>query len=249
MTAADTFFLYCERAAEPSFWAEPFNAVSNGAFVIAALFAAIRLTRSDGAEPLPRAQSLWVWALIANAAAIGVGSFLFHTFATRWALIADTSSIVVFVVSYLAYALRHVLRWSWIAVAAGLALLVAASLLTPALPCRSTLLPITAAAGLRCLNGSLNYLPALASLIAVAGILYARGHRAARSVALAAAVFALSLVVRTVDVEICAVTEIFGRARGTHALWHVCNAVTIYILLFSAIEHARAALPRLRHRA
>ena len=37
---------YCERGGDPGFWAEPLNAISNGAFVIAGLIAAWQLTRS-----------------------------------------------------------------------------------------------------------------------------------------------------------------------------------------------------------
>lgn len=40
MSLGEKLFLYCERAQDPSFWAEPLNAVSNAAFLIAAFVAA-----------------------------------------------------------------------------------------------------------------------------------------------------------------------------------------------------------------
>jgi len=62
---------YCERMG-PEFWAEPVNAVTNLAFVLAALVV------------WPRAVGLGrVLAVI--LVAIGIGSFLFHTFAQPWA--------------------------------------------------------------------------------------------------------------------------------------------------------------------
>ena len=39
MNLGEKIFIYCERGQDPSFWAEPLNAVSNAAFIIAALVA------------------------------------------------------------------------------------------------------------------------------------------------------------------------------------------------------------------
>ncbi|HYF54604.1 MAG TPA: hypothetical protein VEA41_10130, partial [Salinarimonas sp.] len=59
---------------------------------------------------------------------------------------------------------------------------------------------------------------------------------AAASLVLAAGVFALSLLFRTVDQAVCAALP-----TGTHALWHGLNAVVLYVLLRGAIRH-RAGL-------
>ncbi|MEE8297041.1 MAG: hypothetical protein V3R26_04335, partial [Hyphomicrobium sp.] len=67
-------YRYCERGHDPAFWAEPFNAISNGAFLFAALFAAIAYLR------LPREERDFVEAgLIVLVTIVGIGSFLFHT--------------------------------------------------------------------------------------------------------------------------------------------------------------------------
>ncbi len=68
--------LYCERT-DPSFWAEPFNAVTNASFLIAALVALVQWRRGGNDWP--------VLALIAVTFAIGIGSFVFHTVATSGA--------------------------------------------------------------------------------------------------------------------------------------------------------------------
>ncbi len=44
-------YSYCERGGDPSFWAEPLNALSNGAFIIAGLIAAWQLARSPRTRP------------------------------------------------------------------------------------------------------------------------------------------------------------------------------------------------------
>ena len=85
---------YCERI-DPSFWAEPLNAVTNAAFVLVAMLCAV-------------------------LAVIGVGSFLFHTLATVWASLADTGPIAVFVLSYLYLANRDFLGWSRLRAVLGL---------------------------------------------------------------------------------------------------------------------------------
>lgn len=231
---ARQFFLYCERGSDPAFWAEPFNAVSNGAFLFAAAaaFAALTANRSDRARP----ERL----LILLSAIIGVASFAFHTTAARWAIVLDTASIAVMSFAYLAFAMRRLLSATWAVTVIGLAALALGLAGARALPCPAGLLPITAAAGHPCLNGSMGYLPVVAAMAAMAAALSARGHEAAGLIAGAALVFALSLVLRTFDTELCGSTHLFGRARGTHALWHVLNAAAIYLLLIAAIRHGAA---------
>ena len=70
---------YCERGYDPSFWAEPLNALSNIAFLIAAVMA-----YTDLRTARPERGSGMVVALILAVMAVGVGSFVFHTFATKW---------------------------------------------------------------------------------------------------------------------------------------------------------------------
>lgn len=108
----DAIDSYCERT-DASYWAEPVNALSNLSFVVAAVVA-WRIARTAGDRP---AQLLAV-----AAALVGVGSFLFHTHATRWALQADVWPIRVFVLLYVAVAVVRLLgvpRWAGVAAAAG----------------------------------------------------------------------------------------------------------------------------------
>jgi len=230
MAWTDKIFRYCERAGDPSFWAEPANALSNAAFIVAALLAAVTLARGqDG--PTRRSE----WMLVGLVLAIGVGSFLFHTYATCWASVADTAPIGIFMLAYLGYALRRFLGLPWLVVLIAVAAFVGSMRLAGDLPCVPGLLPITRAGGHPCFNGSLGYLPALAALMLVGLALAVRRHPAASRVLAAGLVFGASLAFRTLDFEVCALTEVMGKARGTHAVWHVLNAVTLYLLLAAAV--------------
>jgi hypothetical protein len=204
---------YCERT-DASFWSEPVNALSNAAFLIAAALALSLWRRGDRKD--------WpALALIIIVAAVAVGSFVFHTVATRAAILADVIPIAVFIYGYLLLAL---VRFLHLRVIAAAAMVVAYAAGTQAL---SVLAPA------RLLNGSVGYLPALAALIAVA--LAAREQGMGRSLGLAAAVFAISLAFRTADMAICP-----QFALGVHFVWHMLNAIVLYVLLRTAITARRA---------
>ena len=223
MTWNDKVFAYCERGSDPAFWAEPLNAVSNAAFIIAASMALIEWRRS------PRGTGELL--LIATVFVIGIGSFVFHTLATKWARVADVAPISLFMLGYLVFAMRRLLVLPWAAVAAGLAGFVGAGAGAERITCQSG----------ACLNGSVGYLPALAAMILVAGALGWRRHPATKALATSAAVFALSLVFRSIDMAMCPITLMQpGWRAGTHALWHILNALVLYWLLIAAIRGGEA---------
>jgi hypothetical protein len=207
--------LYCERT-DASFWSEPVNAVSNAAFLIAAA-AAFRLWRRGDRADWP------ALALIAVVAAVGVGSFVFHTVATRAAILADVIPIAVFIYGYLLLALIRFLHFRCIA-AGAIVIAFAASAQA-----------LSALAPPRLLNGSVGYLPALAALIVVA--LAAREQGARRGLGLAALVFAISLGFRTADIALCPEFPL-----GTHFIWHILNAVVLYMLLRTAMAARNLSL-------
>ena len=154
---------YCERGGDAAFWAEPLNAVSNAAFIIAALFATREfLSRPSGQRRAAEA------GLILLVYVIGIGSFLFHTYATRWAAIADTAPIGLFMLAYFAYALRRYLGLHWVLVLLGVGAFVASLQYARGIQCRPEFLPITAKASARCLNGTVAYSPAFVALALIA---------------------------------------------------------------------------------
>lgn len=233
MSWSGQVFMYCERGLDTSFWAEPFNALSNAAFAGAAVAAGLRLRAVSAPARWLDGERLALWALIALTAAIGVGSFLFHTFATRWALLADVVPITLFMLAYLANALRSFLGLWWLAILAILpAFLLAGS-------AASTVVCGPAGQQGPCLNGSLGYAPALISLWIIGFAARMRGLVIAPLLLAAGAVFLVSAILRTIDRDLCETAQLLGHARGTHSLWHVLNALTLYLLLRAAIDKHR----------
>ena len=88
---------YCERLV-PGYWAEPVNAVTNMAFLVAAAL----VWRRTAGLPLARAMALVL-------AAIGVGSYLFHTHANRVTGLMDVIPILLFILLYIFAASRDFL--------------------------------------------------------------------------------------------------------------------------------------------
>jgi hypothetical protein len=204
--------LYCERT-DASFWAEPLNALTNAAFLIAAA-AAFWSRRRAGGRDGP------ALALIVAVVAVGLGSFTFHTVATRGAALADVIPIAIFIYGYLLLALRRFLR---LPVGVCAAIVVAYAAGAQAL---SWLAPP------RALSGSIDYVPALIALIAVARA--ARGPTR-RGLHLAVMLFTVSLALRSVDLAACDAFPL-----GTHFVWHVLNATVLYVLLRTAIKEAES---------
>ena len=204
--------LYCERT-DASFWAEPANALTNAAFLIAAAAAFLLWRRQSGTDC---GRDWPVLALIVVVVAVGLGSFTFHTVATRGAVLADVIPIAIFIYGYLLLALRRFLHLSaGVAIAIVVGYAVGAQALSWLAPPRA-------------LNGSVGYLPALIALIVVARITHGPARR---GLELAVMLFTLSLSVRTIDLAACETFRL-----GTHFLWHLLNAVVLYVLLRTAIS-------------
>lgn len=217
-------FSYCERALDPSFWAEPVNAITNAAFWIAALAALVIWSRQ------PRTSRHAVdLLLIAILFIIGAGSFLFHTFATRWAVLADVFPIIAFMLLYLGVALKRFAGWGWIATLIGVAAFFIVLQQAETIRCGDG----------PCLNGSVGYLPAFAVLLLIGGMLWAGAHPAGRSLVIAGLIFAASLTFRTLDRTICPATDlgIAGGPLGTHFIWHILNATLLFILIRASIRY------------
>lgn len=203
---------YCERT-DFSFWAEPVNAASNAAFMIAA-FLVWRIVRD---------RPDWgVRALLLILTAIGIGSFLFHTVASRWASAADVVPIMVFILVYLWLATVRMLelpRW------AGF---VAVALFFPFTAAVSS--GVTAITG--GLNGSEGYVPTML-LIAGYGLwLLPRKPATGRGLLIGAGLLTLSLTARSVDEALCEVVPL-----GTHWLWHLLNGTMLGWMILVMHRH------------
>ena len=192
---------YCERL-DPSFWAEPLNALTNAAFLIAALI----MWRRTGASRTP-VQTV----LIALLAAIGVGSFLFHTFATGWAALADVAPIVLFILAYIYAANRDFWGMPVWAAALGTAAFV---------PYAALSTPVFAALPLFEISAFYWPVPLLIGLYAF--LLRKRAPATARGLAVGVAILVASLAFRSADMPFCDAIPI-----GTHLWWHVLNGIML----------------------
>lgn len=211
---------YCERV-DFTFWSEPVNAVTNIAFIIAALICLNMTVRRDREE-------FYTFALCAMLAIIGIGSFLFHTFATRWAGAADVLPILIFILLYVYAATRRYLGMGH--VSAGLAV-IGAMLFSSAFPgLWNSVLPS--------INGSEAYVSTLLIIIGYAIVLARKGHPAATGLFATAAVLSLSLTFRSIDPVVCDALPV-----GTHFLWHTLNGLLLGIALGTFIRHGAAPKP------
>ena len=217
---------YCERLG-PTFWAEPANAITNAAFLVAALLA-WRMARRAG-----RSGDWGVRALAAVTAAIGVGSFLFHTVATAWASAADVIPILVFIMLYL-----HLttVRLFQLPVWAGMG---AMAMFLPV----SVALGWTLRAALGPLNGSSSYGAVLIVIMCTGAALIWTGREAAgRGLLTGGAIFFVSIIMRTLDAQDGAVCA--GLPLGTHFMWHLLNGVLLGWMMAVMIRHGAPAAHR-----
>lgn len=215
-------FGYCERI-DGGFWAEPLNAVTNAAFLVAALAGFWFWRRQGGRDTV-------TLVLIGLVFAIGMGSYLFHTIPNRWTLLADVVPIQLFAFGYFAFALRRFLRLSGAITVAGTLAFLGLALGLSAVG--RMVLP----AGMA---GSASYAAFLLALIGVALAMtrVPTLRDQSRLLALAAGTFAVSLTMRSIDGLLCGSLPL-----GTHWLWHLLNALVLYLLLRAAVTGERPAI-------
>ena len=190
--------LYCERTAVGIF-NEPLGLISNVAFLIAAFY----LSRQSR-------QSIASYLLIAWLSMIGIGSGLFHAFATTATLLMDVIPIqgLILTAIWVLYAIH--LKWKWWVVFGLMALCVLVSAELPR----------------NWLNGSAGYLPAWI-LLMIAATLHQPGL-SRRYLLMATLLFPISLTFRSIDNLLCQAIP-----SGTHFMWHVCNALVLFWIVRS----------------
>lgn len=190
---------YCERLG-PEYWAEPVNAVTNAAFVIAALW----MWRRGAGVPMAR-------TLAVVLGVIGMGSYLFHTHAQVWSAIADVAPIAAFILLYIFAINRDVwgMRTGW---AVG-----ATALFVPYAAATIPLFQHVPVLGL-----SAGYLPVPLLILIYAGLLWRQNPAIARGFVIGAVILLVSLTARSVDEMLCPRLPL-----GTHFLWHILNGVML----------------------
>ncbi len=212
--------IYCERT-DFLFWAEPANAITNVFLFLAGVYGLLLL--KDLSHPT---QKKWMMILSGNAMLIGIGSFLFHTLANRWSMLADVVPISIFMLLFLVWALRFLLNLPRSGIATAVVGFIAIGWAL------KKLLPVDF------MNGSATYLHALAALMIVGHLIRTTHRPIARLFKLAIGIFTLSLTFRSMDIAVC---EIFP--LGTHFLWHTLNGCLLAICLKVIAKAEKPRLP------
>ena len=204
MNWAESIDMYCERT-DAGLWSEPVNALTNLAFIAVA----IMLWRSAGRQPARD-----IRLLLGLIAAVGLGSLVFHTVATRWAAVLDIGFIGIFVLAYFQRFQVRILGKTQGAAWRGLGGFVLLAglfgLATRALPA----LP---------LNGSEIYLPPFVLLLFCAWRARPLATATTPWLLRAGGLLLVSITCRAIDQAVCAAWPL-----GTHFGWHLVNAGMLY---------------------
>ena len=212
--------LYCERTG-PGLWVEPANALTNLAFIAAGLWGILEVRRHK-AGTFAEVLAWWV-------VAIGIGSTLFHTFATRLTIWADVLPIAGFTLAYALFNLRRFLGMEWgKAIAVFIVFYAVAGAIAFAVPDWLR----------QASNGTTGYLPPFLALAFFGAWAAAAGSTAGWYNLTGSAIFVVALVCRMIDPIVCA-----GFPLGTHFLWHVFNGLMLAVLLAAT---ARFGAPKVK---
>ena len=191
--------IYCERL-DIGIWAEPINAITNVAFILASIVMWLRC------KNLVEGRILCFLLFL-----IGCGSFLFHTFAQTWAAILDVTAILIFILSYLFVANRRFLAWSKIVSLVGVILF---------FPYHLFLVSILS--NIQFLGSSLQYIPVAILIFIYSGLLRKSEPNLSRGLFIGASILCLSIVSRTIDEPLCSIVSV-----GTHFVWHILNSIML----------------------
>ena len=202
--------IYCERT-DILIWSEPFNALTNLAFIISAFYAAKLILNNKISAT--NSSNLIGWFFVLCIFSIGIGSTLFHTFANTWSMLTDVIPIALFILFYAWFALKYLAKFSLVFSALGVIVIILLSVLIPIFT--------------KFENGP--YLAALISMIIFSLYLkYIKRHSSGNYILIASGLFLLSLFLRTIDHSVCTAFPI-----GTHFLWHILNAFVLYLVFCS----------------
>lgn len=209
MNFLENIDIYCERI-DPSFWSEPLNAITNIAIFLAGLICFLQIRNLEKSNRKSNLVLQSIFAMIT-----GIGSFLFHTFAVRWSMLADVIPIFCFQITAFYFMVKYIFKCSTILT---LIVLIIFATLTIGLGVP----PFTSY-----INGSLTYIPSLFFLILMHFYFVKNNQTNLKNHALLAWLsFFISVCARSIDMQVCN-----DFPYGTHFIWHTLNGVTIFILI------------------
>ena len=195
---------YCESGMG-LFYTQPINTISNIALLIAAYFA-YQLIKTNNINN----RTIKILPLI--LAVTGIGSMFWHGMPNLLTNFADTLPLSAFVLVSLFFLLDKLMkkrRFVWQILLAFI--LVEAPFIFHILPS---------------LNGFLPYLIVLVFGVFVFYGLIKKYKTLTSDLAIIIALFAIAFIFRTIDYTVCPVLSM-----GTHFIWHILNALVLYLLI------------------
>ena len=199
MYLSQSIDIYCERL-DVGIWAEPINAVTNFAFILAAIIMWIRCKNLVEGRVL-------AFLLFS----IGCGSFLFHTFAQTWAAILDVTPILIFILTYIYAANRRFLVWSKRMSITGVILFLPYQFLV-----------VSILSSIQFFGSSAQYVPVAILIFFYSALLHKSKSNLSRELFVGATILSLSIFARTIDEPLCLIVSV-----GTHFIWHILNAIML----------------------
>ncbi|MCS6837806.1 MAG: hypothetical protein NZ480_03070 [Bdellovibrionaceae bacterium] len=203
---------YCERISYEGI-GEPINVVSNFFFLLAGFL--IWRKFKEHLHKLTFFDQVLLKGLIGLVVLIGLGSGIWHYWATEWAVWLDVLPILGFIVTFLIFNLFRLFTFSLMGTIVGVLGYFVLDYL------------VVKSVGSDFLNGSSSYFAAWVSLFLMGLYSYRRvSPELGKGYLFSVLLLTLSLVFRSVDLEICS-----SFPWGTHFLWHTCNAWLLYLLV------------------
>ena len=215
MYLSQSIDIYCERL-DVGIWAEPINAVTNFAFILAAIIMWIRCKNLVEGRVL-------AFLLFS----IGCGSFLFHTFAQTWAAILDVTPILIFILTYIYAANRRFLVWSKRMSITGVILFLPYQFLV-----------VSILSSIQFLGSSALYVPVAILIFFYSALLHKSKTNLSRELFVGATILSLSIFARTIDEPLCLIVSV-----GTHFIWHILNAIMLAWMIEILRRHMLAGYP------
>lgn len=215
MYLSQSIDIYCERL-DVGIWAEPINAVTNFAFILAAIIMWIRCKNLVEGRVL-------AFLLFS----IGCGSFLFHTFAQTWAAILDVTPILIFILTYIYAANRRFLVWSKRMSITGVILFLPYQFLV-----------VSILSSIQFFGSSAQYVPVAILIFFYSGLLHKSKSNLSRELFVGATILSLSIFARTIDEPLCLIVSV-----GTHFIWHILNAIMLAWMIEILRRHMLAGYP------
>jgi len=171
---------------------------------------------------------------------ISVGSFVFHIYPKIWTKYLDIipSILLMIVVAY--YVSKDLLRRSSTTSSAVAFIFFVTTYISTFYQCDNGKFGIDTSSTFGfCLNGAIINLPALIFLLTLSIIITIRGDKYRSHLIVSAVLFIIAILFRAIDHEICNSIRILNYKVGTHFLWHIFAAATVFYVLNALLCQSR----------